>query len=99
MCSSLILSQIQLNPYYTEAVDTCSSLNSSFDSSCKNCTDAISIVVENLLQVLGKKQDNGERIICSLAVVISVAATRATDGSFGANLLSCMSFLDDFGKD
>ncbi|XVF42453.1 hypothetical protein PTKIN_Ptkin01aG0364600 [Pterospermum kingtungense] len=96
-CSSLSLSQIQGNPNYPQAVDLCSNLNSSFDSSCKNCTDAISKVVENLLQVLVEgEKNNAERTICNLAAVISVAAAKATDISFGANLLSCMSSLDDF---
>ncbi|XWS64807.1 hypothetical protein CRYUN_Cryun05aG0035500 [Craigia yunnanensis] len=96
-CSTLSLSQIQRNPFYLQAVDLCSNLSSSFDISCKNCTDAIAKVVENQLELLQRQQNNTERTICNLAVVISVAAANATDSSFGANLFSCMSSLDDFG--
>ncbi|XP_022743800.1 probable receptor-like protein kinase At1g11050 [Durio zibethinus] len=95
-CSSLSLSQIQGNPFYLQAVDLCSDLSSSFDITYKNCTDAIAKVVENLLEVSQVQQNNTERTICNLAVVISVAAANATDSSFGANLFSCMSYLDDY---
>ncbi|XP_021283423.1 serine/threonine-protein kinase CDG1-like [Herrania umbratica] len=95
-CSSLSLSQIQRNPFYPQAADLCSNLNSSFENTCKNCTDAIAMVVENLLQLIQGQQNDTERTICNLAVVISVAAANVTDSSFGANLFSCMSSLDDF---
>ncbi|XVF30922.1 hypothetical protein REPUB_Repub16aG0100300 [Reevesia pubescens] len=95
-CSNLSLSDIQRNPFYTQAVDICSKLSSSFENSCKNCTEAIANVVGNLLQLLQGQQSSRERTICNLAAVISVAAADATDSSFGANLFSCMSSLDDF---
>ncbi|XWS57816.1 hypothetical protein CRYUN_Cryun09bG0206000 [Craigia yunnanensis] len=95
-CSSLSLSQIQRNPFYLQAVDLCSNLSSSFDISCKNCTDAIAKVVVNLLELLQGQSNNTERTICNLAGVISVAAVNAADSFFGANLFSCMSSLDDF---
>ncbi|XP_022718983.1 cysteine-rich receptor-like protein kinase 4 [Durio zibethinus] len=96
-CSSLFLSDIQGNAYYPEAVDICAKLSSSFDNSCKNCTDAIAKVVENLLELFKGQKNGTERTICNLAAVISVASTSVTDNSFGANLFSCMSSLDDFG--
>ncbi|XVE90079.1 hypothetical protein DITRI_Ditri20bG0048300 [Diplodiscus trichospermus] len=93
--SSLSLSYIQGTPFYLQAVDLCSKLSSSFDISCKNCIDAISKVVENLLELSEVERNNTEGTICNLAVVISVAAANAADSSFGADLFSCMSSLDD----
>ncbi|XP_022747887.1 serine/threonine-protein kinase PBL27-like [Durio zibethinus] len=95
-CSSLSLPQIQGNPFYPQAVELCSNLSSSFEHSCKNCIEAMGQVVGNLLQLLNGQNDDTERTICSLAVVISVAAAYASDSSFGADLFSCMSSLDDY---
>ncbi|XVE62652.1 hypothetical protein DITRI_Ditri06bG0136100 [Diplodiscus trichospermus] len=95
-CSNLSLEEIQRNPFYPQAIHFCSNLRSSFEDSCKNCTEAIGMTVENLLQLLQAQKRSLDRTICNLAVVISVAAANATDSSFGANLFSCMSSLDDF---
>ncbi|PPD69850.1 hypothetical protein GOBAR_DD33262 [Gossypium barbadense] len=95
-CSNLSLSQIQGSPPYLEAVKLCSDLSSSFDNTCKNCTDAIEKVAESLLALVQRQKDHTERTLCSLAAVLSVAAANVTDSSFGPNLFSCMSSLDDF---
>lgn len=97
-CSNLSLSQIQGSPPYSEAVKLCSDLSSSFDNTCKNCTDAIAKVAESLLELVKRPKDHTERTLCSLAAILSVAAANITDSSFGPNLFSCMSSLDDFGK-
>ncbi|KAK8476267.1 hypothetical protein V6N11_001682 [Hibiscus sabdariffa] len=95
--TSLSLSQIQGSPVYSEAVKLCSHLSSSFQSSCRNCTDAIAEVAGFLLQLLEEQTNGAERTLCNLAAVLSVAAANVTDSSFGANLFSCMSSLDVFG--
>ncbi|KAK8490723.1 hypothetical protein V6N11_034941 [Hibiscus sabdariffa] len=95
-CTSLTLSQIQGSPPYLEAVKLCSNLKSSFQSSCRNCTDAIEKVALFLFQPFEAQTDGSERTLCNLAAVLSVTAANATDSSFGANLFSCMSSLDVF---
>ncbi|GMI88828.1 hypothetical protein HRI_002552100 [Hibiscus trionum] len=95
-CTSLTLSQIQGSPHYSEAVKLCSNLSSSFQSSCRNCTDAIASLAGFLLQLLQVQTDSTERTLCNLASVLSVSAANVTDSSFGANLFSCMSSLDHF---
>ncbi|KAE8687322.1 putative Serine-threonine protein kinase, plant-type [Hibiscus syriacus] len=95
-CTSLSLSQIQGSPPYLEAVKLCSNLSSSFQSSCRNCTDAIARVASFLLQIFQAQTNGTESALCNLAAVLSVAASNATESSFGANLFSCMSSLDVF---
>ncbi|KAK8498385.1 hypothetical protein V6N12_011428 [Hibiscus sabdariffa] len=97
-CTSLTLSQIQGSPPYLEAVKLCSNLTSSFQSSCRNCTDSIAKVALFPFQPFEPQTDGTERTLCNLAAVLSVAAANATDSSFGANLFSCMSSLDVFGS-
>ncbi|XWS64808.1 hypothetical protein CRYUN_Cryun05aG0035600 [Craigia yunnanensis] len=94
-CSSLSLTMIQSEPSYQDALKACSNLGSSFDDSCKKCTDAMGNAVENQLELLQRKKNHTERAICGLAVVISVAAAKVDNHSFIADLLSCMSSLDD----
>ncbi|KAE8667515.1 Nodulin MtN3 family protein [Hibiscus syriacus] len=60
MCTNLSLSQIQGSPLYLEAVKLCSNLSSSFQRSCRNCTDAIAKVAEFLLQLLQKQTNSTE---------------------------------------
>lgn len=98
-CSTLSLSNIQTDPSYRDALRACSNLGSSFDDSCKKCTDAIGNAVENQLGLLKRGKNQTERAICGLAVVISVAAAGVDNQySFVADFLSCMSSLDDLGK-
>ena len=54
--------------------------------------------MENQLELLQRKKNHTERAICGLAVVISVAAAKGDNHSFITDLLSCMSSLDDLGK-
>ncbi|XWS57817.1 hypothetical protein CRYUN_Cryun09bG0206100 [Craigia yunnanensis] len=94
-CSSLSLTKIESEPSYQDALKACSNLGSSFDDSCKKCTDAMGNAVENQLELLQRKKNHTERAICGLAVVISVAAAKVDNHSFVADFLRCMSSLDD----
>ncbi|KAK6243428.1 hypothetical protein QUC31_009837 [Theobroma cacao] len=94
-CSSLSLTKIQNEPSYQDALKACTNLGSSFDDSCKICTDTMGNAVENQLELLQMKKNHTERAICGLAVVISVAAAKVDNYSFVADLFSCMSSLDD----
>ncbi|OMO84680.1 hypothetical protein CCACVL1_10717 [Corchorus capsularis] len=94
-CSSLSLPKIQSKPSYQNAFNACSNLGSSFDYSCKKCTDAIGNAVENLLEIFRSEKIHTERALCGLSVVISVAAANVDNHSFVADFLSCMSSLDD----
>ncbi|XP_022743801.1 probable serine/threonine-protein kinase PBL7 [Durio zibethinus] len=94
-CSSLSLTEIKSEPSYQDALKACSNIGSSFDDSCKKCTDAIRNAVENQLELLQREKNHTERAICGLAVVISVAAPTVDNHPFIADLFSCMSSLDD----
>ncbi|KAF8391908.1 hypothetical protein HHK36_022248 [Tetracentron sinense] len=98
-CSNFSLSAIEHRKDYQDALHDCSQFNSSFDETCKNCTQSIIRARDHLLEEFNVQKNHTERAICGVAVVISVAAGKIGDHSLVDDLYRCLHALDKFGKE
>lgn len=75
-CSSVAFSNLRSDDNYRNALERCShfNTNTSFDSACKNCSEGILDVWKQLLNYYDVKNNETEKAVCGLAVLISVAA-------------------------
>ncbi|XP_050224712.1 probable leucine-rich repeat receptor-like protein kinase At5g49770 [Mercurialis annua] len=93
-CSSYSLSSIKEDSYYKKAVSTCSSFNSApYNDACSNCTAAISAAIDGLMSKLNA--ENG-KAICTVAMIISIAAENVVDPVFIDDFYNCLPALDEF---
>ena len=97
-CSSFSLASIQQDPVYKIALDACSKFSTSFDHACNNCTRAIFDAVNSQLHHIGVSDDDPQIPICTVAVVVSVAAGKLQNLSSVDDFYSCLLALDEYGK-
>ncbi|XP_015578671.2 probable leucine-rich repeat receptor-like protein kinase At5g49770 [Ricinus communis] len=97
-CSSFSLSSIKEDSYYKNAVSKCSNFDSSsFNDACSNCTMAILGATDGLLSRLNVDKDkNYERAVCTIAIIVSVAAANKVDPFFIDDFYRCLPALDEF---
>lgn len=80
--------------------DNCSSFTSSnFDHACKDCTSAIKSTRDHFLNQFNAKDNETERAICLVAVVISVTTTKLNDPSLIDNFFRCLPGLNTLGEE
>ncbi|KAK6777942.1 hypothetical protein RDI58_024660 [Solanum bulbocastanum] len=80
---------------FKDVRDNCSSLTSSnFDHACKDCTSAIKSVRDHFLNQFNAKDNETERAICLVAVVISVTTTKLNDPSLIDDFFRCLPGLN-----
>ncbi|CAN4115241.1 unnamed protein product [Withania somnifera] len=98
-CSSFSLTNIVQGQNFKEARDNCSGFNSSsFDDVCRGCTSAIKFARDQFLDKFNAKDNETERSICLVAVVISVATTKLDDPSLMDDFFSCLPALNTLDK-
>ncbi|PHT31983.1 hypothetical protein CQW23_28320 [Capsicum baccatum] len=98
-CSSLSLTKIVQNQNFKDVRDNCSGFSSfSFDDACKHCTSAIKSLRDHLLDQFNAKDNDTERAICLVAVVISVATTQLNAPSLMDDFFSCLPALNTLDK-
>jgi len=93
------LSSIKEQTYYKNAVASCSDFSSSYDDGCSKCIEAISEARDFQLRQLDVKDDDKEeKIVCGVAVLISVVAANLNNQSLIDDFYSCLPALDEFSK-
>ncbi|KAG6750727.1 hypothetical protein POTOM_045236 [Populus tomentosa] len=98
-CSSFSLSSIKEQKYYKNAVALCSDFSSSYDDGCSICIEAISEARDFQLRQLDVKDDDKEeKIVCGVAVLISVVAANLNNQSLIDDFYSCLPALDEFNE-
>ncbi|KAH0695169.1 hypothetical protein KY285_022266 [Solanum tuberosum] len=98
-CSTLSLTSILQDHNFKDVRDNCSSFTSSnFDHACKDCTSAIKSARDHFLHQFNANDNETERAICIVAVVISVTTTKLNDPSLIDDFFRCLPGLNTLDK-
>lgn len=97
-CSSLNLSNVKQNPSYQDAFHQCASFNPSFDDACINCTTAIIAARNQLLDQLNARENDTEKVICGVALIIAIAAGEIDNQSVIEDFYWCLPGLNKLGE-
>ncbi|KAG5581356.1 hypothetical protein H5410_051983 [Solanum commersonii] len=98
-CSILSLTSIVQDHNFKDVRDNCSSFTSSnFDHACKDCTSSIKSARDHFLNKFNAKDNETERAICLVAVVISVTTTKLNDPSLIDDFFRCLPGLNTLDK-
>ncbi|KAF9670209.1 hypothetical protein SADUNF_Sadunf13G0044600 [Salix dunnii] len=99
-CSSLSMSSIKEQTYYKKAVASCSDFSSSYDDECSNCIEAISEARDFQLRQLNvTNDDKEEKLVCGVAIIISVVAANLNNQSLMIDdFYRCFPALDEFNE-
>lgn len=92
-CSSLTLSSIRQNQSFQDAFHQCASFNPSFDDSCKNCTNALISARDQFLDQLYVRDNDTERVICGVALIVAIAAGEIDNESQIKDFYRCLPAL------
>lgn len=85
---------------FKDVRNNCSRFNSSnYDEACRDCTSAIKSARDYFLDQLNANDNETERAICLVAVVISVATTKLNDPSLVDDFFDCLPALNIMGKE
>lgn len=94
-CSSVNFSTIKKG--YPFVFDNCASFYPSFDLGCRNCNDAIMTAREQLLDDVNTKKSLVERGVCTVAIVVAVAAANINNQSVMEDFYRCLPALNNLG--
>ncbi|MCD7450428.1 hypothetical protein HAX54_006063 [Datura stramonium] len=98
-CSSLSLTDIVQDQNFKDVRDNCSGFSSSnFDDACRDCTTAIKSTRDHFLHQFNAKDNETEKAICLVAVVISVATAKLNDPSLMDDFFRCLPALNTLEK-
>ncbi|XP_038678340.1 putative leucine-rich repeat receptor-like serine/threonine-protein kinase At2g04300 [Tripterygium wilfordii] len=96
-CSSFSLADIQRELSYKEALESCSNFNTSFVDECKKCAGSLLRARDRLLEQFAPNvQDDHQRRMCGIAIVVSVAAAKYNDRNLIDDFYRCLPIFDDF---
>ncbi|KAI4378984.1 hypothetical protein MLD38_016395 [Melastoma candidum] len=91
-CSRLTWQSVTEKAPYEEARKECYDFNTSYEETCKTCTNAVLSLRDDLLD--GAKENDTEKAVCGVASVIVVAATYIGDPSWVDSFYRCLPALD-----
>ncbi|KAK4356728.1 hypothetical protein RND71_025699 [Anisodus tanguticus] len=100
-CSSQSLTSIVQDQNFKDVRDKCSSgffSSSNFNDACWGCTSAIKSARDHFLDQFNAKDNQTERAICLVALVISSATTKLDDPSSMDDFFSCLPALNTLEK-
>ncbi|CDP04247.1 unnamed protein product [Coffea canephora] len=96
-CSSLKLSTITQNSSFQAAFHQCASFNPSFDNFCSNCTNALINATNQFLDQLYEQDNNTEKVICGVALIVAVVAGEIDNESQIKDFYRCLPALIESG--
>lgn len=95
-CSTLTLITIKQQEAYQKALQACSHFDNQFNEVCNNCAGAVMDLRDQLLEILGIKDNDHEKGVCGVASVIALASERLNNRSITDDFFGCLNALDKF---
>ncbi|CAI0433847.1 unnamed protein product [Linum tenue] len=97
-CSALSLATLEQLFGFRTTVNSCSNLNASFDNACSTCAQAIVSMSTHLMSNAHVSSDDStQAMMCTVAVVVAIAAQKLEAGSSVDDLYRCLPVMQDFG--
>lgn len=88
----------QFSKPFQTGMRSCSGFGMSFDSACQACARDVLALRDEVLVILGVKEDETERAVCGVGVVISLAVEMINDASSIDDFFRCLPALDSLRK-
>ncbi|KAG6735424.1 hypothetical protein POTOM_061968 [Populus tomentosa] len=96
-CSRFSLSSITEQWYYKKALASCTNFSSSYDYGCSSCIEAISDFRDYQLRISNvSANDKKAKIVCGVAVLISVVAENLKNSAWIDDFYRCLPASDAF---
>ncbi|KAG6738417.1 hypothetical protein POTOM_058033 [Populus tomentosa] len=98
-CSRFSLSSITEQWYYKKALASCTNFSSSYDYGCSSCIEAISDFRDYQLRISNvSANDRKTKILCGVAVLISVVAENLKNSAWIDDFYRCLPASDAFNE-
>ncbi|EXC21748.1 putative LRR receptor-like serine/threonine-protein kinase [Morus notabilis] len=97
-CTSLTLQDVKQRITYKDAIKACSGFGN-FNDACSNCTTAIMNLRDELMMMSGSHKMKGEKAMCAVAAVVSVASESVDDSFVNGDFFQCLTRLRELDPD